>query len=270
MERYFELLKEYNFDEAERIRQEQVPKKIYKYYWLSDNDSDGDICKFDTLERNCVWLSSVERLNDPYEFRCMYIDEEALKEQKYPVRVINAYKKIFEKLRQEVCLTSFTQNDQFFLPMWAYYSNNHSGFCVEYDVLNPKNIYKISYEPKRIGLARLVAENFNDFIAERKGKDVDDNLNFSSTVFMHQFFMKHESWSHERQYRIVYPVGEKVDKGCYISTRDIGIAPKKIYAGYNCTKRNIGILNSISNSLGCGNVIKLRLSDNDFIFEEEQ
>ena len=39
-----------------------------------------------------AWFSSIKTLNDPYEFKCMYIDEKKLEEAKYDIVLIDAFK----------------------------------------------------------------------------------------------------------------------------------------------------------------------------------
>ena len=62
------------------------------------------------------------------------------------------------------------------MPMWAYYANNHSGFCVEYmiDRKVKKFMYPVSYDDTRAPgnsiIGNIIDQTF-DLIKEGKGED---------------------------------------------------------------------------------------------------
>ncbi len=165
-------------------------------------------------------------------------------------------------------LTSFTENNESFLPMWAYYSNNYRGYCVEYEVLDPEYIYKVSYEPQRIPIAKIATDIYcgiSDFI---NGNANEDKLQFNNMLLMQQFFLKHKSWEHEKEYRIVAPLDNPPLNGCQANVNILGLKVRRIYAGINSSDTSIERLNNISNSLGCGVVVRLKVSDQEYAFEE--
>ena len=71
-------------------------------------------------------------MNDPYEFKGMLIDGQKLRDKGYKDSDIEAFQTIFDF--EDYGITCLSANSADYLPMWAYYTNNHKGFCIEYDV----------------------------------------------------------------------------------------------------------------------------------------
>lgn len=142
------------------------------------------------------------------------------------------------------------------MPMWAYYANNGKGFCIEYRVENAKQIHMVSYEPKRIPIASILIDSF------RETGDTNNVIN--TALFIQQLFMKHESWSHEEEYRFVcpLPVGHP---GCKVEAKGAGLKVERIIAGKGCSEEHMRRLNEISNQLGCGDIYRVELSEDSFI-----
>lgn len=78
---YFELIECKKIDEAIEYRASLVPEYIYKYVALSDDITTNNL-KFSTLLNNQIWVSSIQCLNDPYEFSGMYINKEELQKKR--------------------------------------------------------------------------------------------------------------------------------------------------------------------------------------------
>ena len=264
MDNYFQLLMENRLEEADRLRQNSIPKKLIKFYSLK-SDEKSNKTKLKTLREDKIWFSSADQFNDPYEIKCMYIDERALSEHGFPKNITGAYQSLFDRIRHSVYIASFSENSIDSLPMWAYYANNSEGFCVEYDVLSPKAVYKVSYEPKRIPLASLISHHFDIFTKA----DLDEKeLEFYEAVFIQQFFLKHSSWAHEKEYRMIYPVslnGSKEKKGINVPVANLGLKTNRIIAGLNCSKEHVVLLNRISNSLFRKPAYKVIMSETDYL-----
>ena len=92
-----------------------------------------------------------------------------------------------------------------------------------------------------------------------------DKLKFNTILLMQQFFLKHKSWEHEKEYRIVAPLENPPKDGCQVNVEKLGLKVEKIYSGINCSYYNIEKLNKISNLLGCGNVVQLKTSDAEYM-----
>lgn len=266
MNTYYDLINDKKFAEAEVMRKAMIPKKLIKFISLDENKKMNGM-KLDTLKNEQLWFSSIQALNDPYEFMCMYVDENRLKKEKCPDWLISIFKNLIENLK--TCgVVSLSSNSYDCLPMWAYYTNNYKGFCVEYDVIKPDALYKVDYEAERIPIAGIISKLYLEF---QKSKECGDNNSeeskFYSTMVTQQFFLKHKSWSHENEYRVVLPLSNEIGRNESIAK--LGLKTSRIIAGLKCEKENIERLNVISNDLRCGDVKQIKISENSYTFMEE-
>jgi len=254
--------------EAEEYRKTTIPDKLIKFISLTDLSEDNDL-KFKTLRDRSVWFSTIATLNDPYEFQCMFIDRKKLESLGYPAQVISWLEELLDGLRKQFALVSLSAKAPDCLPMWAYYSNNHRGFCVEYDVLKSDKLYAVSYEPKRIPIASLMTNIFisiKEMIAAGQTSNAD--LEFLRTIFSFQFCMKHHSWQHEEEYRVLYPISNT--NGINVQESSIGLHASRIIAGLNCSAEHKLKLNEISNAIGCGNISCSNISGTNYtLFEAD-
>lgn len=145
-------------------------------------------------------------------------------------------------------VTCLSSNSIDYLPMWAYYTNNHKGFCVEYEVIKKNCIHEVLYEPERIKVASLIIECIKAIKSGQKEK-----ADLYAKIFLQNLFIKAKSWEHEKEYRIVYQI-DKNSKGMNVPVYKLGMKTSRIVAGMNCSEDNKKKLNEISNSLGLGNV----------------
>ncbi len=258
MNDYFSLLKDREFEKAEQIRKLSIPDKLIKFISLNDNLELNRI-KLQTLEKEQLWISSIESLNDPYEFSCMYVDRKKLQESGYPSEAIDAFEELMGKTLRNFGVASLSGNSFDCLPMWAYYANNYAGYCVEYDVIGKDSIHKVSYEQDRIALASILANFYHEFEKmTQAGASTNPEVEFYAMLITQQLFMKHQSWSHEKEYRIIYPIGSQ--KGIGASLTSVGLKTSKIVAGINCSEDYISELQEISCKLGCGKVERSQIS----------
>ena len=263
MKEYFELLQNHKFTEAQKYRKKLVPKKLVKYVSLT-NDNESNEKKFFSLENNMAWFSSIKALNDPYEFKCMYIDEKKLEAAEYNKVLIDAFKDYLESHESKWTVLSLSNAGKDSLPMWAYYTNNHRGFCIEYTVENPEQSFPISYESKRVPIASIIAGMFSEFEqAYRKHEPLSMNALFYACIMRYQFLMKHVSWKHEEEYRIIYPFVTNIGNNMLIDK--IGLRASNVVAGINCSDEHKQRLNAISQKINCGSIKEAQISENEFI-----
>lgn len=258
MNQYLSLLYERKLEEAEQYRKQSIPQKLIKFFPLSDRTESNEK-KFKTLETENLWISSIDSLNDPYEFSCMYVDKDRLKEAGHPDELIKGFEIIVGDMLRNFGVASLSGNSFDCLPMWAYYANNHAGYCVEYEVMQKDAIHKVFYEQDRIAVASIPANFFNEFQKMREaGENTNPEVEFYANILMQQLFIKHRSWSHENEYRIIFPIGAK--KGMNTPLSAVGLKTSKIVAGINCTEEHILKLQEISDKLGCGKVERAQIS----------
>ena len=253
--KYYELLKAGKKEDAEKVRIASIPNKLIKFVSLQGDEKDED--KFDSVEHNQIWISNVRKMNDPYEFKGLILDEHKFEEVGYPKKIIEEYKKIFEM--EDIGITSLSGNNIDYLPMWAYYTNNYNGFCIEYDVIHKIRIHEVLYEDKRVAVASLIFQYYEAIVNAIREKKKNTQAEVIVSILSQNMFIKAKTWEHEKEFRIPYPVGNKDGKNIPIS--DVGIKAYRIIAGINCTSDNIKRLNDISNKIGCGNVYISGLSD---------
>ncbi len=267
MSSYFSLLMDKKLDEAEAYRKANIPSKLIKFFSLTDDSSLNDV-KFSTLNNQKLWFATPKILNDPYEFQCMYVDRKKLKEYDYPDDVIDSFETMLSNQNTSWALVSLSGNTFDCLPMWAYYTNNYHGYCVEYDVLKPDAILKVGYEPQRIPTASIVTNFYSEFRKMVESKQAtNDEVEFYATLFKQQFFLKHKSWEHEDEYRIIYPISGA--NGLLVDIANVGLKTSKIVAGLNCSDENKKRLNEISNVLGCGDISVSKISGEKYTLLED-
>ncbi|MDE6950497.1 MAG: DUF2971 domain-containing protein, partial [Lachnospiraceae bacterium] len=249
---YLQLLFEGKMDEAKNVRLSTIPDKLIKFIWLDGSKTDDK--KFLSLERNEIWFAQKDFLNDPYEYKGMLLDRQKMSEAGYPADIIDYYQTIFDF--SDYGITCLSSNNIDYLPMWAYYTNNHKGFCVEYEVIKKDCIHEVLYEPERIKVASLILQS-REAIKKAINLGQREQADFYLTLFLQNLFIKAKSWEHEKEYRIVYPLNNNV--GMNVPVNKLGMRTSRIVAGINCSENDVIRLNEISNELGLGNVYKSRV-----------
>lgn len=259
IKKYIKLINEYKFNEADEYRISNVPKKLYKFMYLSEIQKCDSICEYEkinndkinSIKKNKFWLSTYENLNDPFELKTLYLDEKVIKKYNYPIEII---KELQNQYLNGFLIGCFTENDVFnCMPMWAHYANNHRGFCVEYKINKPKFFYPISYELERAP-ANVVYMNTTSLIikdlSSKLNYDEKLKLDFYSHMLFHNSTIKHKSWEYENEWRLLFPniVSEK--SGKLIDNDILGIDISGIYLGMCCEEIYSNKLKQIGKQLG--------------------
>lgn len=265
---YFRLLEELKFEEAEKLRQKQLPPKLYKFVSLTD-DEQLNAAKLKTLENQEVWFSSVEKLNDPFEFNGLYIDEKKF----YDYFGSNSNVKL-ETLRKSIKLDkiysilSLTANGSNCLPMWAYYTNNYFGYCVEYEIFDTEKCCakNVMYESKRYPVFNIIINLMHEMHKFEITNKYSKEFHLYANAIIQQAFLKHNSWRHEREFRIVLPRGDKKSGDFSFSLSSLGLKTSRIIAGFNCEEKNLQKLKDISKKIGCGEVKRIQLCEDKYEF----
>lgn len=218
--KYEDCLLRFKFKEADEIRRSLIPPKLYKYVPLENDEND---VRLKTLERQEIWLSKVASLNDPYEFKVIYNDYGSQ----------NEFQRLMDACVEWSCFASLTANGAEYLPMWAYYANNHKGMCIEYDVLSSEYFFPVGYNEKRVPLSKILyamLTNEGDELFEERTELVLKLLSM-------QLYQKHISWKSENEYRLIPPMAickDSSKRGMAMSLADVGLKTSRIIAGYNC------------------------------------
>ena len=128
------------------------------------------------------------------------------------------------------------------MPMWAYYANNHHGFCVEhtFNIDKMTFLYPVSYEPERILADKLMTTFIKDmFDATQKGISLSQEAQERMLLLYLTNIIKHKSWEHEREIRAVIPFPDG-------SRPYISVPPTNIYVGLNCSPEHCSRLIDIA------------------------
>lgn len=216
---------------ATEYKKMYIPDVLYKYYWLDDNDEKNEK-KFKTLEEGKIYMSSLKEFNDPFEGRAFVLDKTELRNKKWDPKWFEDY---IEQINSNVGIGCFCNTDEKEqnMPMWAYYSNNHSGFCAEYMTNDKvkKFMYPVSYDNTRaLGnaiIGNIIDQTLNLIKEGRNENDMPDELNAQIHLAYLSLTSKHKSWKHEKEIRALLPRSY----GKYLE-----LQPRKIYIGLNCKK----------------------------------
>ena len=253
--------------ELQEYRKKNSPKKLYKYFPLQDIMLSKKTCnylkeendkKLNSLKNNQFWLSTRKALNDPYELKAMFYTKEYLEENNIDFDYTTTMDKLFNGTLIG-CFTTKLDN----MPMWAHYGNNHQGFVVEYDVINPKLIYPICYSDERMNMdedlvemAKLDVERIMSrevFLKDREKMKVFNDLVDRAR---HNCIFKRKEWMYEDEYRILWhkKIANKIEcfqteNGALLPNEELGLKAKSVYLGMKCSKEYEVELIDITKSL---------------------
>lgn len=225
-----------------------IPDTLFKYCSLTDNIALNEL-KFESLLEKKIFMSDVKHLNDPFDNKAYFYDPSKLK--KYD-RLSSCDGKLVDDFSTFHKVTSLTSNNVNSMPMWAHYANNHTGFCISYDMKSNHDLYSctfpVQYTNQRVDITMLMDKQVNMMINELNTQKSKGNkkilLNDLSLIYLSSFFcnIKHISWSYENEFRCTAASNAKGMP--YISA-----VPKEIYIGMNCVPTYVDKLTKIANTL---------------------
>lgn len=264
-----ELLENKDFVGVFNYIGEYIPKTLYKYYYLYDETNKEAIeenkKRFSTLENNKLWLSDFKKFNDPFEAQNFYTDIQKLKQVGYTDEDIERLKFVQYLFESHYKATSFSTHINDCMPMWAHYTNNYKGYCVQYEVLNTRHFFPVFYEDNRNAstiIARIVNNLFK--CGENPTEEMQNRVLQEGIILMLSYCVKHKSWEYENEYRIIIPDFDNL-KSC----DDLGLKPVKIFAGLNTTSAHVDKLQEISVNLGLGDVVHCKINENKYQLDFE-
>lgn len=234
---YKSYLEDENLSEVEigKIMEQYRPKKIYRYmrfddYW-EKNVFEGQ-----------SYLGEASKLNDPFD--CLihinhktfvnyilqmlceffpYTDKRLLRETT-KASITSKLDEYLHNLKSQFRVACFTENNDSPL-MWAHYTDNHRGFCMEYDL-------KKLPEGYRYGILPVIYSNTR-YDATRSVVAQNKNL------VTNPFYFKSSHWEYEKEWRMMIPENIVTDNEYYADFYN-GISG--IYLGlrsFECHKEKI-------------------------------
>ncbi|MDE5889166.1 MAG: DUF2971 domain-containing protein [Bacilli bacterium] len=111
-------------------------------------DEDENVKRFKTLENNELWFLRSDCLNDPFEGYNLFYSENFPSDaglRKFNIKNrIEGWARYAEQARKKFFICSFSKDNRI-APMWAHYTGNHQGFCIEYELVDKTNFYEVQY-----------------------------------------------------------------------------------------------------------------------------
>lgn len=244
-----------------------IPTQVFKYYSLTDDEELNEI-KLKTLMDEKIYLADSTSFNDPFDNKAFFYRSKALMKYDSLKRWNGMFIDDFSNYNRLSSLTSVGVNS---MPMWAHYSNNHKGYCVEYDTKHKENmdlssaLFPVQYTDKRIDITPIM----DDFVreletskenAERKNiKEIPiDNL-ILIWIAIYYSCLKQSGWSYEKELRVVASPNSP-------GAPFIDAKPSTIYIGKYCTELNKMKLYNIAFAL---NIPIYQMSFDEYSFSYE-
>ena len=180
-----------------------APASIYKYY----KDTTEN---FEAIKNNKMWYSVPSEFNDVFDCEIIVDKDKLLKsilQTQQKVRIGSpAWKQAqllvrkealklqgtFEELRSKMGVTCLSEVDDSLL-MWAHYTNNHRGFCAEYDLMEFNKRLQFTPVPVIYSDNRVVFDSLN---LNTSGED-------SIRFFIEGITSKSSQWNYEKEWRII-------------------------------------------------------------------
>lgn len=164
------------------------PEILNDPFEVKPNDSHG------FLENPIEELKSLvsemnNNLSTPEDIKNILLDvDDSIKKQK----------NIHQKINDRVGIFSLSKRESS-RAMWSYYSNDHSGFVVEFkDAITLEKAFKASVVHKEVAY-EIIRNKFKDASIE----DLIEN----------QIFFKDKDWDHEEEYRFFLDLNDLPSKG---------------------------------------------------------
>ncbi len=175
------------------IDQPILPGLLYRYRPITDETIAREI---QALTENYLWFSKYRALNDPMEG--FY---GATVKVKKNARYASIVREILNEKREiGICCFSDTKDSEL---MWTHYASNYQGLCIGY---RPSGL--VTALPDESHVVRLAYGRKPPVVGVR---DVNDAKLAAQRILSH----KKESWSYEREWRVLGPIGRtRLTKAC--------------------------------------------------------
>ena len=236
---YLDLI-EKDEGQANKYKSKFIPNQLYKYQPIGSGTMRTK--RIQTIKKEEIWASRVKYLNDPFEFKMLYANQDSDDIREFYEDVLN---------RNEIICLSGKWNDKL---MWAHYADSHTGMCVEYTFrdnhkgqVNPvtyvanrqncDNELKTWLENKDRALEAMLKQKRMDGIQRRQ-------LHASGKIM----YTKDSVWKYEKEYRIVTRNHKDIEsdmfdsyknqKGSLHKIQEFNFNISKVYLGMNCTEEN--------------------------------
>jgi hypothetical protein len=245
----FPLLKdEISLDEAKEIMLNHKPEKLYKYREANDFG-------FSVIETEKLWLARANTVNDVRDCCYIFYQKDILDYYEHNLKTINPgisdetirqsrlrdiERNISDQrdgLRESIKLCSLSQQFDI-LEMWERYSEDHTGFCVEFDTQKTSHdiweyLFPVLYSNTKVDFTPYFIK-----IPEERHK-------LNPSFIRRALLTKSLDWEYEKEWRIIYPA-EPEKLGVYCS----GMPISCVYLGYMASQKTSVHIESICTPKG--------------------
>lgn len=216
-----------------QIYLEDAPNKLYKY-------CGTERYVLESLRNDTIWFSQITNLNDPFEFD-VFVDTKACAEFNAKIggelSVVNQMKlehiikenladlkNIFQDGKRLMGVTCFSEAFDSIL-MWSHYGKNHSGICIEYDLLGMNE--ELNYSPVPV-LYKNTFPSLTRFDLQNPESSVEE-------IYIKSMLIKSKEWCYEKEWRVLQDYGacgDAWDEESKGALRRM-ITPSAVYLGCN-------------------------------------
>ena len=242
------LLQNESFKAVYRVIRMYIPQTLYKYYSLTD-DAELNNQKLETLKKNKIFMSPINKFNDPFDSKAFFYNPEALKKFE-DLKHCNG--RLIDDFSSYNIATSLTANGVQSMPMWAHYANNHAGYCVSYSMKENDKLssctFPIQYTDERLDITSLMEKQVEMLLREKDRQLLAGSncihIKDLSIVFAIALLgnIKQKSWDYEKEFRC--SEGAIAPGAPYMPAK-----PKEIYIGKNCSTEHKKQLKDIAKEL---------------------
>ena len=250
LQQFSNIWEKHGWSKAVEYKNSFVPSCLYKYsplfpkadtYYQQENKR-----RLNSLEEKQLWVSNYKYLNDPFEFKALFLDRERIRKYGWKIEELERCLEFAKASAQIGCFSNYGVSH---MPLWAHYSNNHKGYCVKYKLLDKTAIYPVLYVGHREATAtiptRICAELIKGFEkGEEPGVDIKKYLIYLFISFTAKF--KH--WEYEDEFRL-FNVETNVEIGTLVPLIKTNMEIEKIYIGLYCEQKEEII--DIGKTIGC-------------------
>lgn len=243
--------KKANVELALKILEENIPNKVYKYRTFSEYSLTN-------FRNDTIWITNPKNFNDPFDSISIDSDislkeihdkwDDSVKQMAIDDESKDVYRDIHEKFNSiigqealekisEVIKWATTERTQHTFKvaclsetnasvlMWSHYSNDHKGFCIEY---NGQEIYNNELIKKRFLPVKYIDENEKQIPISALALDYPG---------LYAVLCKANIWSYEKEWRICFGIEENLkpsniqlpkSTGVYIGAKMLGEHRKTI------------------------------------------
>lgn len=238
------------FQELYALTRLYIPDTLYKYVSFNDN-LELNKKKILTLQNKKLFMAGVESFNDPFDCKAFFYDPRQLAHIERLKHIDGEIIKDFSAYPKGIALT---ENNTNCMPMWAHYANNHKGFCISYNMRDPRNTsfrgctFPIQYTDERLDITSFMKEyaetilgKLDDFLLQGGKRFVVSDLSIFYVPIL-LFNVKHLSWAYEKEFRC--SIVHKQNDTPYIDAE-----PNAIFIGLNCDQKYKSELINIAKQL---------------------